>query len=94
MTFGGWIDADNPRFPDEDPEAFAAVQERERQKTCGHSTIGGNGNVFVCGEKPLHKGWHEQQDELRGPDGSTYIQRTNWGDDGLGIHVSSDEKRR
>ncbi len=56
---------------------------------CGHTANGANGS-FTCYLCPGHKGWHEEQHRLR--DG--YVERTNWGDDGLAIWASNDDARR
>jgi hypothetical protein len=57
---------------------------------CGHIARGFDGGGFTCYRPAGHTGWHEESIRLR--DGST--ERTNWGDDGLGIHASGDEARR
>ena len=57
---------------------------------CGHTAQAYSGGSFTCYLPAGHKGWHEEVVRLRG--GQT--ERTNWGDDGLSIHASRDEKRR
>lgn len=57
---------------------------------CGHQATGYDGGMFVCYLRAGHDGWHEETHRLR--DGS--VERTNWGDDGLAIHASQDDKRR
>jgi len=62
---------------------------------CGHVAGSSNG-VFVCGLPRGHRGWHEQAVRLRSSRApySEYVERTNWGDDGLAVHASADAARR
>lgn len=51
---------------------------------CGHTTTSFDGGGFTCYLPAGHAGWHEET--FRDRDGR--VSRTNWGDDGLGIHAS------
>jgi len=60
---------------------------------CGH-TAHGNGFAFSCDKPEGHIGLHEQRDVLmRSNPNDTYVERTNWGDDGLAPWATKDKQR-
>ena len=75
--------------------AIAASRTTKLETRCGH-TAAGNGFTYSCDLPIGHKGWHEKRTKLRSskPPYGPMVEYTNWGDDGLAMHASKDQKRR